>query len=592
MLAFAQQQQDVQLAEQYFSNGEYDKAVVLYEKLQSKNPGNSQFYQNYFKCLTELKQFDEAEKMIRKQIKKFPDDLSYYVDLGNTYHLQENEKQATAQYDEAIKLIAPNMPQINKLANRFISNGLIDYGIETYQQARKIFNAQNSDLYLNELAGLYRRNGNVSATIKTYIDILQSDPAQKEQVQTDLQPLIEDAQYSKELQSELYRRIQKNPEVEQLNDMLVWYYIQKKDFTSAFQQVKALDKRNKEEGQRIYQFAQSAFDEGNYDAAIGAYKYLISEKGKSSFLYLPSRSNILTAQQTKITIFNNYTNDDLLKLEKDYEDFLIEFGKGPQTLSVIRDFANFEAKYLHNADKAIALLQEAVSIPTPNNKLNASLKLDLGDAQLIKSEVWESLLLYGQVDKAFKDDELGEKARFKNAKLSFYMGDFDWSQTQLDVLKSATSELVANDAISLSVFITDNMGLDTTPEPMKIYARADLLIFQNRNEEAIKTLDSLTNNYPNHSLNDDVLFEKGRIYLSERKYTEAAQLFDKIDESYSFDILGDDAMFQLAELYENYLLDNNKAMELYKEILTKYKGSIYTVEARKRYRALRGDQLN
>jgi TolA-binding protein len=172
------------------------------------------------------------------------------------------------------------------------------------------------------------------------------------------------------------------------------------------------------------------------------------------------------------------------------------------------------------------------------------------------------------------------------------MGDFDWSQTQLDILKASTSELVANDAIALSVFITDNMGMDTTPEPMKIYARADLLIFQNKTDEAIKSLDSLAIIYPDHSLNDDVLFEKGRIYLSERKYSEAAELFDMIDENYSFDILGDDAMFQLAELYQNYLNDNSKAMELYKEILTKYKGSIYTVEARKRFRALRGDQLN
>jgi len=591
-MAQAQSQQDVQLADQYFSNAEFDKAVVLYEKLWSKNPGNSQFYQNYLTCLTELKQYDDAEKMIRKQTKKFPDDLSLYVDLGGIYQKQGNQKAANAQYEEAISKITPNMPQITKLANRFITGSQLDYAIETYQKGRKIFNAEGSDLFLPDLASLYNKKGDVHDAVKTYLDILESDPNQKEYVQGQLQPLLENNEYSKELQSELYSRIQKKPDAEQLSDLLVWFFVQKKDFASAFQQVKALDKRNKEDGNRVFQFAQSAFDEGNYDAALNAYRYIITEKGKASYLYLPARTSELNTEKTKITILHNYTNEELKQLETKYQAYLDEFGKAPQTLVTMRDYANLEAKFLHDPDKAISILKEAIDISTSDRKLNGYLKLDLGDYQLIQGQEWEAMLLYGQVDKAFHDEPLGEEARFKNAKLSFYMGDFDWSQTQLDILKSATTELVSNDAIALSVFITDNMGLDTTPDAMKIYSRADLLIFQNRNDEAIVTLDSLTREFPNHSLNDDVLFEKGRIYLSEQKYTEAAAMFDVIDSTYSFDLLGDDALFQLAELEQNYLNNKDKAMELYKEILTKYKGSIYTVEARKRFRELRGDEVN
>lgn len=588
----AQQPQDIQLADQYFRNGEFDKAVVLYEKLWNKSPGNSQFYTNYLKCLTQLGQYNEAEKTINKQQKRFPDDLTFYVDRGAVFEMDGRGKEAALQYEEAINRMTPNMTQVTKLANRFQSSGLNKYAIDTYLKGRKVFNATNSDLFLRELATLYRKEGEVTNAINALLDVVQFNPDQLDEIEGQLQPLIENTQYAKELQTELYRRIQKQPDNEHYFNLLVWYFIQKKDFTSAFTQVKALDKRNKEEGQRVFQFAQSAFDEGNYDAALIGYRYLISEKGRNSYIYLPARMGELSTEKARITIGHQYTTDQLKQLEAKYESFLEEFGKTPQTLTVMRDYSALESRYLHNIDKALAILIEAIDVGTNDKKLVGFLKLDLGDAYLIKNQVWDAMIYYGQVDKAFHDEPLGEEARYKNARLSFYMGDFEWAQAQLDVLKSATSELVANDALALSVFITDNMGLDTTPEPMKMYARADLFIFQNRFDEALQSLDSLTGEYPMHALHDDVLFEKGRIYLQEQKFTEAAEMFDKIDESYSFDLLGDDALFQLASLYKDYLNNPEKAMDLYKQILTKYKGSIYTVEARKRYRELRGDELN
>ncbi|MGB3076490.1 MAG: tetratricopeptide repeat protein, partial [Chitinophagales bacterium] len=403
---------------------------------------------------------------------------------------------------------------------------------------------------------------------------------------------IESADYASALQSELYKRIQKKTDNEVFAEMLIWYFIQKKDFTSAFQQVKALDKRNKEEGQRVFQFAQSAYDEGNYEAALIAYRYIVTEKGKNSMLYLPARTSELTTEKTKITIQHTYTTEELTRLESNYESYFVEFGKSAQTAVTMRDYANLEAKYLHNIDKAIDIAEEALKIPTNEKKLTGFLKLDLGDYNLIKNEVWEATLLYSQVDKAFKEDELGEEARFKNAQLSFYMGDFPWSQAQLDVLKGSTSELVANDALALSVFMTDNIGLDTTTVPMEMYSRADLFIFQNKFQSAIQALDSITTTFPDNSLADDVLFSKGRIYLAKQDYANAAAVFDQLDKNYSTDLLADDALFQLAELYENYLNDKTKAMDLYKDILLKYKGSIYVVEARKRFRELRGDELN
>ncbi|MCS6991081.1 MAG: tetratricopeptide repeat protein [Chitinophagales bacterium] len=585
-------QTEFQLAEQYFRNGEFDKAVILYEKLWSKQPSNQVYYQNYVKCLQELKQYNEAERVIKKQLKSYPQELSYHVDLGLLYRLREQEKNAVEQFEEAIQRISPNMQQINRLATRFQSAGLNDYALRTYEQGRKVFHADHSDLFLPELATLYRKQGNVAAAVAAYLDILAFNPSRLEYVQGQLQPLLESESFSRTFQAELYRRIQKYPGNELLSSLLIWYFVQLRQFDAAFEQVKALDRRNREDGNRIMQFARSATEEGAYSIAIQAYRYLIMEKGKSSPYYAEAHAAELETERMRLTVAAAPTREELLRLANRYRQYLEEFGKNNRTLNVLRDYALFQLKFLHQTDTAIALLEEALRIPTSDRKLIGAIKLDLGDCWLIQNEPWEAMILYGQVDKEFKDEPLGEEARYKNARLSFYMGDFEWAQAQLNVLKSSTSELVANDALALSILITDNLGLDTTTQPMKLFARADLLAFQRRYNEALQVLDSLLFLYPQHSLVDDVWMEKGKIYLAQRAYPQAAEAFQRIDEYYSYDLLADDALFRLAEVYELYLQKPQKAMELYKQLLIRYKGSIYTVEARKRYRLLRGDQIN
>lgn len=307
---------------------------------------------------------------------------------------------------------------------------------------------------------------------------------------------------------------------------------------------------------------------------------------------MAAKTNLLQTLKTKITVANNYSELDLNTLRNSYETYLAEFGRGVQTIGTQRDLANLFARYIHNLDSSIAILNTTIKLRTNDNKSIAWCKLDLGDYYLMNNEVWDAMLMYGQVDKDFKDEPIAEEARFLNAKVSYYTGDFDWSKAQLDVLKGSTSELISNDAIALSVFIQDNTGLDTSYDAMGFYSRADLLIYQNKNSDAITALDSLAARFPETSLLDDILFAKARIYLQLRNFEEAAKMFQSLDESYSTDLLGDDATFQLAELEEKYLNNKDKAMELYKTIMTKYPGSIYVIEARKRFRDLRGDNVN
>jgi tetratricopeptide (TPR) repeat protein len=232
-----------------------------------------------------------------------------------------------------------------------------------------------------------------------------------------------------------------------------------------------------------------------------------------------------------------------------------------------------------------------VNTPQLDKAFRGNAKLDLGDYYVMQGDVYEPVLLYTQVEKDFKDQPLAELARFKNAKLSYFKGDFEWAQAQLTILKSATSELVANDALELSVFIQDNLGLDTTAYPMELYAKADLLYYQNKLAEAVTTLDSVIDILPNHALADDILFFKARIAKANKQDSLAANYLEKIIALFKEDLKADDATFMLAELYETTLNDKAKAQQLYEDIIVKFKDSIFATEARKRYRKLRGDAL-
>ena len=581
---------DEQLADQYFADGDFDKAVLIYSKLYDKQP-NTNHYKPYYQTLLALKQYEDASKLVKKQQKKNLQDLTLYVDLGHVYALQQNSTAADKQFQTAIDNVYADDYQTNKLANAFINLNLNQNAIEVYLKGKKVFNDESK--YNFELAQQYQLMNNIISAVSSYLDILKYHSQTTTFVENQLQDELTDKTYQTELQTQLLKRMQKETDNADYAELLIWQYIQRKDFASAYVQVKALDKRNKENGQRIFQFAQAAFTEGYYDVAIEAYNFLITDKGKNSPLYVASKSNLLLTQKTKITTGQIFTPADLQSLEINYKNYLQELGWNNYTLSTIRDYAELEAKYFFRLDSAIQIVGSALEkIPNGDVTLLGYFKLDLGDYQLMSGNVWDATLTYSQVDLAFGDAPIGEEARFKNAMWAYYSGQFDLAQSELEVLKGATSELVANDAIALSVFITENLGMDTTPIPMTMYAKAQLEIFQNKLDDAFQSLTILNNIYPDGFLADDILFAKANIYLKKHDYESAATLFEQVDDKYSVDLLGDDALFALANLYDKYLNNTQKAGDLYKLILTKYKGSIYVVEARKRFRDLRGDDLS
>jgi tetratricopeptide (TPR) repeat protein len=590
-IAPAQRNNDEQLAMQYYERKEFDKAVVYFDKLYDKNP--DAYFTHYFKCLTEVKDYSKAEKIIKKQLKRNPENAHLYVWLGHLYKLQNNPQKEKEQYDKAIKELIPMQNYVFVLAHTFEDAELYDYAMEVYRKGRK--ESANYPYYY-EIADLYKKKGDLKAMINEYLDAIEFRESELYTAQTNLQQSLgyddKNGGFNNPLlKQELQKRIQKNPDKTIFSEFLIFLQNQQKDFEGSFVQNKALDKREKGDGTRLMELAKLCLSNENYVVAEKCYQYVMS-KGKDMPYYDIANIERLNANYLQLTTKSNPTKEEILALEANIETALKQYGISNLSLPLIKKSALLKAYYLDKPQEAIQSLEDVTTAYTFDKNALAEIKVDLGDMNLLVGNIWDASLLYSQVEKDFKYEVVGQNAKFKNAKLSYYASDFKWAKSQCDVLKGATTKTIANDALDLSLVITDAIGVDTNAAPLSMFASADLLVLQHQYDRAIARLDSINTLFSEHTLGDDIYFKKAEIYKNTNRYADAAKMYQNIVEFYPDELYGDDALFKEAELYERFLNDREKAKQLYEEVLTKYPGSIYVVDARKRYRDLRGDIIN
>jgi tetratricopeptide (TPR) repeat protein len=575
---------------QYIEQKEFEKANMLLEDLTDKNP--DVWFFSYYKSLLAVKEFDKAEKITKKQIRQKKQDVSFYVLLGRIYNAMEDRKKEKESYEKALKELQPFPPFVSNLAQAYREYGLYDYAIETYNRGRK---GTPDYPYFYERAEVYKLKGDVTAMINEYLDAIEFRDSELYTAQTNLQNSLgydDDNAGLKNpiLKQELLKRIQTSPEKVVLAEFLIFILKQQRDFDAAFVQSRALDKREKENGQRIYELAKVCVSNRAWETAVRCFQYLIDKPGSP---YSESAAiEILSVEFELVTEKVQPPIQELSAVDQKLQQAYVKYkGTFMQTF-VIKNLATLKAYYLNKPAEAIALLDEVLQSAGIKAADKAVYKILQADIYLLVNEIWEASLLYSQVEKEFKYEPIGHEAKFKNARLSFYAGEFKWAKTQCDVLKGATTKLIANDALDLSLIITDAIGVDTNDLPLKMFASAELMFMQHRYKDAVNRMDSINLLFNTHTLGDDILFRKAIIHELNGEYAKAEKMYTDILEFYATDLYGDDAAYKLAELYQFRLKQNNKAMTQYEQLITTFPGSVYVAEARKRFRELRGDKLN
>ena len=579
---------DKKLAMQYYSDGDYEKAAMYLDKIYEEAPTYSN-YTYYFNTLLELEEVKTAEKICKKQMKAAPNELRLFLDMATVYGKTEKEAKMAEEYDKAINSINDKTRHtaIINLANAFQLEGMLDRSILVYQQGNKFSNSSNL-MYNRSIAQIYGVQGKMQLMFTTLLDLVQNNQGYLVSVQSSIANSIDfglDEEHVGLLKMELLKRSQKNPNKSVYNELLAWVFTQKGDFNSAFTQIKSIDKKENQKGRRVLELANTSVNNGKFDIAIKCYDYVIS-LGNNQPNYRIAKIRRLNTLKQKLISGKPPTNDELTSLKNNYIESIQQIGRNEFAISSIRDLASLYAYYIHDIDAAQNLLEDALTLGGLAKKKIAEIKIELADILVIRGDIWDASLLYMQVDKGFKHDPIGHLAKFKNTKIFYYTGDFDWAQGELDVLKASTSKLIANDAMELSMLITDNYNMDTTQATMQRFARADLLIFQNKTDQANLIFDSINKEFAYHTLNDEILIKRAEIEIKKGNYEKAVIYLLEIVTVYGDDLLADNALYTLAGIYEKNLHDADKAAEFYKKILFEHTDSLFVIEARKKFREL------
>ncbi|WP_461641541.1 tetratricopeptide repeat protein [Labilibaculum euxinus] len=578
-------QTESQLAFNYFRDKEYRPASSLFFNLH-KITRSRTYFNYYIDCLIQLEDYQEAEKSIKKEIKKNPDDRSFLIDLGFVYQMAGESDQSLAQYNQVLKKMVPVRSEITSIANAFVRKREYEFAVKTYHIGRKIMNQEH--LFHMELATIFLSQRDFEKMVAEYLLALSVDPTQIKTVENHLQSaLLQDINSSLDpiLKNQLLQKIQTETENLSFKELLQWYFMQKKQFQAAFTQARSIDLIGKEDGSRLLSLASAARTNDDFKTALECYQHVV-DKGPSSPNYLNARVGDLETRYLLLQKQNSTSKSDWIELSGRYKKFFSEENTALQNSSVLIQYAHINSFFLNQSAESIELLEKALASSGLSQQNRSELKLELADIKLFTNEKWDAILLYSQIEKSNKNNTIGFEAKFKKAKVSYFMGELKWAKAQLDALKGSTSKLIANDAIFLSQLISDNTTLDTSYTAMKTYAEAEFLMYQRKDSLALLKLDELLKNHPGHSLTDEVYFLKYEIFIKANKTEKALLALSKIIEEHPYETLAPKALFTQGELLQK-LNETEKAMENYKNIVTEYSDSIYSVEARKKLNDLR-----
>ena len=572
--------QNEQLAQYYYDKGDFEKAKISFEELLKASPQNYQYFNRIVDCYQQLQDFSASEKLIKERLDKYKQG-SLLVELGYNYQLQKNEASAKKYYDEAIERIKKNPNEVYSIANSFERKVLLAYALKSYQTALTL----DSTLpFKYQMALLYGQLGNTEMMISTFLDEAFANPLSSIQIQNQLARFMAeegDDNFNETLRKALITRAQKNQDVF-WNEYLSWYYVQQKEFGKAFIQEKAVYKRNPESLSSIINLAQLAIEEDNPETAKEILGFVL-ENTKDLELLIQANSYLIQM------IIDKAQEKDFAAINTELSALLTEYEISPFTLSLQLIQAHFVTFNLKKPAEGKAIIKKALEMQL-NDYEAAQAKMELADILLFEEKFNQALIYYSQIEENLKNDVVAHEASLKAAKTSYFQGDFVWASKQFKELKSASTQLIANDALEYFLLINDNTVADSTQTALKQFAKGDYLLYQNRNKEATAQFQAILKSFKGKEIEAVTLLRLGKIYEKQGEYNLALSQYQNIIDHHADGIYIDEALYFSAEIENKKLQQPEKAKTLYEKIIFNHQDSIYFVNARKEYRQLRGDK--
>ena len=570
------------LAESYYKKGEFKKALVIYENLVKEKSYNYNYVYKLVDIHQQLEQYEQANAILVQQLAR-QRNPAMIVALGYNFQLRDSINKSNELYEQAIAYVDEKPNYIFSIARKFEDYSLLDQAIRVYKKGKLL--TPDSD-YTIQLARIYGDQGNIEQMFDNYLDYVDYKPNYLNNIKRAISDFIsenKDNENNIYLRRLLLKKIQQEPKA-YWYEMLSWLYVQEKAYNKSFIQEKALYKRNPESLDRIIELAVTALKDNDDETAKTIFNYILETTQDAT--------TALTAHEYILEIDTKNANSKTLKqIDETYNSLFDEFGISELTLPLQLAYGKFLAFNIKDTETATKFLKNSLELNVSNYR-KAKIKLLLADILVLQEKFNEALIFYSQIQANLKNSTIAQEARFKVAKTSYYKGDFDWAESQLKILKSSTSQLIANDALDLKLLISDNKYEDSLQTALKLYAKADLFAFQNKTDKAISLLDKILEEHKGESIIDQTLFQQAKLFEKEKQYDKAEANYLEIIKDYNDGILSDDAHYYLAELYNTHLAKPEEAKLLYEKIIFEHQDSIYFIEARRKFRMLRGDAIN
>lgn len=576
VLAFAQNEQ---LAQNYFEKGEFEKALMIYQDLEKRQPNNTFFIQKIAASMQQLQQYDKAREFLAEKLEKTRQPI-LLIELGYNYQLQQDSANAEKYYNMALDVVAENPGNVYSIANNFEQKVLLQKALKAYEIATEVNKSLNFDYQMALLQG---QLGNMDLMIDRLLQYSYNNRQNLPIVQNQLSRFMnEETQetFNVSLRKALLLNVQKTQDIF-WNQFLSWFFVQQKEYGKAFIQEKAIFKRDPDTFHNIVTLAKLAVEENEDETAREILAFIL-ENTQDPDLQMQAHNYLLEMD------IEAATDKEYAAIKQRIETLLTEFGISPYSLNLQLLKANFEAFHLKNTAAAVETLNKALELQL-NKYQKAEVKMKLADVLLLDEKFNQAIIYYAQIEEDLKNDAVGHVASLKVAKSSYYKGDFEWAQKQLKVLKSSSSQLIANDALELYLLITDNTVEDSTQTALKKFAKADFKLYQNKKDDALAQFQDILATDKTESIQDVTLLRIGKLLESTGQYDLALQSYQQIIEKYKEGIYVDEALFFSAEIYNKQLQDPEKAKPLYEKVIFEHQDSIYFVEGRKQFRQLRGD---
>ena len=559
--------------------GEVNAAIDMYKEFIKQNKNNIDLYLSISECFLELGEDKNAESYLKKAIKQFPEDYRAKVALYLLYEQTNQKNKKDKLFKNILSSLKANNSDIQSLGNEFISKRHWAEAKAVFLKGRELI--FDNTAYSWQLSKIFLQEGDYQNIAKEYLIQLENNPKTLKQIETNILGLITNNQdiapiIEKEWET-CWKKNKNNPYFAQFG---VWLYNQTKQYDKSFELAKQIDNKFEEEsGATMLSFGEDMLNSNNLDYALKAVNYIL-KKGKESAFYQRCRALSLSLSYKQFIENPIKSESDFNRLENDFMSFFKEFSFSKESFEIILQMGNFFAFYINKPQEAVDMLEEAINKGFSTNQ-KGEIKLLLAKIYNRYGDMWQASLYCSQVEKDCKNSYLADEAKLLKALFSYYNNEIPWALSQFKALRSSTTKLIANDAMSYSILIEENIDQDSTYNGLRLFANAEKEIEYNNLSLSKQYLDSINTSYLYHPLFDEVLILRAKISILEKKFEQAKEYLKESLKKYPYELTADDALYILSDIYLNQTKEISLAKETLEKIIIDYPNSIYVIEARK-----------